>query len=83
MSWQDYVLSAASFLVFGSLLPTVIGEHKLALATSLMTAVLVAIVASTLATLELWLAAAGNGAVALAWLTIAVQMAVRRSRDVS
>jgi hypothetical protein len=81
VSWQDWVLSAGSFLVFVSLLPTVVGPDKPALSTSVMSTVLVIVVASTLATLDLWLSAAANYVVAVAWLTIAVQTVLRRQRQ--
>jgi amino acid permease len=82
MRWQDWVLGTGAFLVLFSLLPTIRGPHKPALSTSIMTSILGSIMTITLATLGLWLSAAANGAVSIAWIAIALST-VRQRRAVA
>jgi len=73
MPWQDWVFSVGGFLVLASLLPTLRGDQKPALSTSLMTFFLVAIFAFTMSTLGLWLSAVANGGISVAWGVLALQ----------
>jgi hypothetical protein len=71
--WQDWVFSAGGFLILLSLIPTLRGDQKPALTTSVMSAAVVASFAVTMATLELWLSALANGGISLAWGVLAMQ----------
>src|SRR4051794_35312814 len=81
MQWQDWVFSVGGFLILASLIPTLRGEQKPALTTGVMSFVLVAIFACTMATLGLWLSAFANALISLSWGTLALQrwQADRRS----
>ena len=73
MPWQDWVLSIGGFVLLASLMPTVIGPHKPALTTSIMSATIIFIFGVTLATLGLWLTAVANVGNSIAWTVLAVQ----------
>lgn len=73
MPWQDWVFSVGGFLILASLIPTLRGDQKPALTTSIMTGALIAVFAVTMATLGLWLSAAANAGNAIAWGILAVQ----------
>jgi hypothetical protein len=73
MSWQDWVFSVGGLVVLVSLLPTIRGVEKPALATSVTTFILVAIFAGTMASLHLWLSALTNALISLAWGILALQ----------
>jgi hypothetical protein len=49
--WQDWVFSVGGFIMLLSLLPTLRGEQKPALTTSVMSTALIAFFAFTMATL--------------------------------
>ena len=84
MPWQDWVFFLGGLIVLVSLLPTIRGTQKPALATSLTTFVLVAIFAVTMASMNMWLSALINAAISLAWGVLALQRyrndAVRRRK---
>jgi hypothetical protein len=65
-----------------SLVPTIRGDQKPALTTSLMTVVLMAIFSFTMATMGMWLAVLSNLGILGAWSILAVQryQAMRRER---
>ena len=73
MQWQDLVLSGAAFVVTLSLIPTILGKDKPALATSILTTTVIALVSFAFATLHLWAAALTNGLASAAWLVLALQ----------
>ena len=73
MQWQDWVFSLGGFLVLASLVPTLRGAQKPALATGVTTMVLVAIFAATMMTLGLWLSAFANALISLTWGVLALQ----------
>ena len=82
MQWQDWVFSVGGFILLASLIPTIRGEQKPALSTSIMFAALITIFSVTMATLDLWLSAVANAGNAAAWAVLAVQRysAVRREK---
>jgi hypothetical protein len=84
MQWQDWVFSIGGFLLLASLVPTLRRKDKPALGTSVMSAVLIAIFAVTMASLGLLLSAVANGGIALAWAVLALQKyaGVRRERHI-
>jgi uncharacterized membrane protein YqgA involved in biofilm formation len=73
MQWQDWVFSIGGFLILMSLIPTLRGEQKPALTTGVMSFVLVAIFACTMATLGLWFSAFANALISICWGTLALQ----------
>lgn len=82
MPWQDWVLSLGGFVILLSLVPTIRGDQKPALTTSVMTTVIVGVFTVTMATLGLWLSAVANGGIAIAWSVLALQryQTVRREK---
>jgi hypothetical protein len=83
MPWQDWVLSLGGFVILLSLFPTIRGDQKPALTTSVMSAVIVGVFTFTMATLGLWFSALANGGIAVAWAVLALQryQTVRRARQ--
>jgi hypothetical protein len=83
MPWQDWVLSIGCFLILLSLIPTIRGDQKPALTTSVMSAAIVAVFAFTMTTLGLWISGLANGGIAIAWSVLAVQryQIVRREKQ--
>ena len=82
MQWQDWVLSVGAFAILVSLVPTIRGEQKPALTTSIMSTVIVATFGVTMATLGLWLSALANVGISGAWALLAYQRysAMQRER---
>ena len=81
MQWQDWVFFLGGLIVLASLIPTLRGHQKPALATSMISFVLIAIFAFTMATLGLWLSGLVNAAMSLAWGTLALQRYRADQRD--
>jgi hypothetical protein len=73
VNWQDWVFFVGGLFVLVSLIPTISGNEKPALATSVTTCVLVAVFTITMASLGLWLSALTNALISLAWGALAVQ----------
>jgi heme O synthase-like polyprenyltransferase len=73
MRWQDIVISICqtSFLV--ALVPSIKSNHKPAVTTSVMYAILLCVIAFSLATLHLWLSAITALAGAVPWFILALQ----------
>lgn len=80
MKLQDLVFVVGIALLSLSLIPTIRGRQKPALATSLMTFVILVIFTLTDASLKLWYTAVITALSALAWLTLAVQKAQQGKR---
>ncbi|MPZ48853.1 MAG: hypothetical protein GEU75_06000 [Dehalococcoidia bacterium] len=83
MPWQDWVFSIGGFVILISLIPTIRGDQKPALTTSVMSLAIISIFAVTMATLGLWLSASANAGVAAAWGVMAVQryQMIKRQRN--
>ena len=73
MTWQDIVLSVGSWIFTVALIPSVVSKDKPALASSLMTGIVLAVYAIVYMTLALWTAAASTILVAGMWFTLAIQ----------
>jgi hypothetical protein len=71
--WQDTVIAICQFLFVVSLIPSVRSKDKPALATSLLSAVLVAIITATLFTLKLWLTTISAAMICVLWSVLAWQ----------
>lgn len=73
MIWQDIVLAGAQIFFAVSLLPSVFSKDKPALATSIMTSLMLYVICFVNYTLGLYGAALGLFLVASLWGTLAVQ----------
>ena len=73
MQWQDLVFFLGSWIFVVSMVPTIRGSQKPALATSLSTAIVLLIFAYTQVTLGLWLTAIATLATFIVWATLAFQ----------
>ena len=73
MPWQDWVFFLGGLIILVSLVPTIRGAQKPALATSAMSTVLICVFTFTMASMGLWLSALTNGLIAGAWGILAVQ----------
>jgi hypothetical protein len=73
MAWQDIVISFVQVALAAALLPSVFKPDKPALASSIMSSSLLAILAFTFATLSLWFAAFSTMLGCLVWIVLGVQ----------
>ena len=73
MPWQDLVFSIGGWIFVISLIPTIHGSQKPALATSLLTAGILASFFVAYISLGLWMGAIANGATGVAWAILAYQ----------
>lgn len=73
MAWQDWVMSFATFVLGASLIPTIRGDDKPALSTSILTTVFVGVIAAVMASMGLWLSAFANAIIVVAWGVITTQ----------
>ncbi len=72
--WQDVLLAIVNWTLFVSLIPTVLSKtQKPTLLTSILTAVALAAITFTYATLSLWFAALPVLLTASAWFVLAYQ----------
>ncbi len=71
--WQDWVIAACQWGFALALLPTLFGDRKPEVSTSLVTAILAAVVAVTLFTLPLVWAAIATGSTSVIWFMITAQ----------
>lgn len=71
--WQDTAMAGSSLILASALIPTILGKEKPALATSLLTGVMLSVLAVSLGTLSLWAACAATTVSALGWFTLAGQ----------
>ena len=73
MSWHDVVFAVGG-VVFGvSLVPTIVKRQAPALMTSVPTSALLVVYVATYLTMRFWFSAAVTGAIAVCWVTMAVQ----------
>jgi len=73
MVWQDIAISIASWLAIAALVPSVVGPHKPALSSSLITAACVATFGISYFTLGLLASAASSALLFLLWTVLAWQ----------
>lgn len=71
--WQDTLIAICQIAFLPAMWPTVRGRDKPALATSVLNAVIVSVIAFALATLGLWLAFGTAILIAGTWAILAVQ----------
>lgn len=73
MIWQDIVISIVQWTFVLTLLPSVFSSDKPALATSVLTGILLTTLAATFATIPLWNATVSSAAVGVVWFVLAYQ----------
>ena len=73
MKWLDIVIAICQLAFLPSVLPTIFGKDKPAISTSIMNAVIVAIITTTMATLHLWFSVITGTLTALIWVVLAIQ----------
>lgn len=73
MVWQDYVMGAVQTVFVLGLIPSILHHEKAPFSTSSTTALGMAILAVTVATLELWFGATTSALISLEWFVLAVQ----------
>ncbi len=73
MTWQDIIIAAGQWIFLLALLPSIFGKDKPALTTSIVTGIVLAVLAFAYATLALWISTISALLVSSAWLTLAVQ----------
>jgi len=73
MEWQDLVITMVQISLAGALLPSVFKPDKPALASSIMSSSLLAILAFTFATLSLWFAAFSTMLGCAVWVVLGAQ----------
>jgi CHASE2 domain-containing sensor protein len=73
MRWEDLVLAVAGFMFSIALIPTLRGNEKPPLSSSLLTAGLLAFVGVAYAFLGLWLGLISTGLNCIAWAVLAIQ----------
>jgi hypothetical protein len=78
-SWQDIVISIGSLVFAIALIPSVAGQDKPALSTSLTTGIVLTVFTFTYASLNLWYATVTTAGAAILWSILAFQK-MRQSR---
>lgn len=73
MAWQDIIIAIGQWVFLLALLPSIFGKDKPALATSILTGVVLAVFAVTFATLSFWTSAISSIIVSGAWFMLAAQ----------
>lgn len=73
MIWQDWVFFIGAWIFVISLIPTIRGNQKPELLTSIPTTIIVFAFVFCFATLGLWLSVFANTAVGIAWGILAFQ----------
>ncbi|MDP9211836.1 MAG: hypothetical protein M3N59_01005 [bacterium] len=81
MSWQDIVLSAGSVMFIIALVPSILSRDKPAMATSLMTSLVLIGFTVTYASLELWFTTIITIITVALWLTLFVQKLLAKRRS--
>jgi hypothetical protein len=71
--WQDTVIGMCQLAFVPAMAPTILGPDKPALSTSVGSAVIVTIIATTMATLRLWFATTTAALLVVIWTILALQ----------
>ncbi len=81
MPWQDIVISLGQWAMTIALIPSLLGRHKPAVSSSIMTGSLIAMFGFTYGTLGLWSSVISSGVCAIAWYILAWQGWRARRKD--
>lgn len=73
MPWQDALIAIGQWIFLIALFPSILSKDKPALATSLMTGVILAAFALAYLSLSLWASAVSVAMVSAGWFTLAIQ----------
>lgn len=76
--WQDKVIAVCQLAFLPAMIPTLIGKDKPSFSTSVMNALIVGIIAVTMATLDLWLSVFTGTIILIIWIILAIQMRPRK-----
>lgn len=79
--WQDYVIAIGAIIFIFALLPSVLGKHKPALSTSVLTGSVLFVFAFTYMSLHLWFAAVTTLMTSIQWFILAVQKLLQKQRQ--
>jgi hypothetical protein len=71
--WQDTVIAICQLAFFPSMLPTLLGKDKPALATSVLNACIVTVITFCFFTLQLWFSVVTGSLTACIWAVLAFQ----------
>jgi len=80
MSWQDILFGAGQWVLFAALIPSLVSQHKPALATSIVTGIVLSLFGLSFLTLELYFAGLSTMAVSAGWFLLAFQRYSKRNR---
>ena len=79
MAWQDFVFAGGNVVLSIGLVFSIVGPHKPAVYTSLITGLTISTFAVSFATMDLWFSAAGAATnAAFWWLLLAQGMRAQR-----
>jgi hypothetical protein len=70
---QDIILTVGSLFFSVALIPSLVGKHKPAVSTSILTSIVLVVFAAVYISLSLWFSAVAISINAICWLTLAVQ----------
>lgn len=73
MDWQDIVISIGQLIFVLALIPSIVGNDKPAVSTSLINGLILAIFTFTFASLGLWFSTISSAMISLAWIFLAKQ----------
>jgi hypothetical protein len=73
MRWQDWVLSAGSIVFIIALIPSIVGENKPMLSSSVITGLVLVAFAAVYGTLSLWFATITTALTSVAWFILGGQ----------
>ena len=73
MLWQDYVFTIGGIIFVIALIPSITGKDKPALASSILTGVVLLAFSATYISLSLWYSALTVSLTAVCWFTLAFQ----------
>ena len=83
MIWQDAVIGIGNWIFVLALIPSIISNKKPAIATSLITAVVVTVIAYCFFTLELYHSMISSVAVGVCWWVLFLQVMLKKKGKLS
>lgn len=80
MQIQDIILTAGSLVFIAALIPTILGQGKPEISTSLTTGTVLIVFSGVYISLDLWFSAVTTFITALCWFTLVAQ---KKRQDIS